>query len=48
MVENGAQLESISRRLGHEDSVITRKVYLHITKKMKEKDNQQFAAINIF
>lgn len=45
--ENGVPLETITRRLGHEDSEITRLVYLHVTKKMKQNDNERIAAVKI-
>lgn len=38
MAEAGIPLETISRRLGHKDSEITRDIYLHITKKMAQHD----------
>lgn len=34
----GFPLDAISRRLGHHDSDITRDIYLHVTKKMQDKD----------
>ena len=39
LAERGIPLETITRRLGHSDSTITKRVYLHVTKKMKEQDN---------
>ena len=47
LAENGVLLETITRRLGHEDSEITRQVYLHVTKKMRQHDNEQIAAVRI-
>lgn len=47
LAEQGVDIETISRRLGHEDSQITRKIYLHVTKKMREKDNKQVQSIKI-
>ncbi len=47
LAESGVPLETISRRLGHEDSEITRKIYLHITERMKEQDNERIAAVKI-
>lgn len=47
LAENGVSLETISRRLGHEDSEITRRVYLHVTEKMKERDNEQISSVKI-
>lgn len=42
MAEAGVPLEAISRRLGHADSAVTRNVYLHITEKMRQQDNQAY------
>ena len=45
--EEGVPLETISRRLGHEDSEITRRVYLHVTKKRKEQDNLSVKSVSL-
>lgn len=37
----------ISRRLGHEDSRITREIYIHITEKRKEKDNELIKNVHL-
>ena len=47
LAEQGVDIEIISRRLGHEDSHITRKIYLHVTEKTRQKDNEQIQNINI-
>jgi integrase len=47
LLEQGVSIDVISRRLGHENSKITREIYLHVTEKLKEKDNQTVAAIHI-
>ena len=47
LAEQGVDIETISRRLGHEDSQITRKVYLHVTKKMRKRDEMQVQSIRI-
>ncbi len=47
LAEQGVDIETISRRLGHEDSHITRKIYLHVTQKTRQKDNEQIQNINI-
>lgn len=47
LLEKGVDIEVISRRLGHENSKITREIYLHVTEKLKEKDNMQIAKVNI-
>lgn len=47
LMENGISIDVISRRLGHENSRVTKEIYLHVTKKLKEKDNQQIAGVSI-
>lgn len=47
LLEKGVDIETISRRLGHENSKVTRDIYLHITKVLKEKDNSQIKKINL-
>ena len=47
LMEQGISIDVISRRLGHENSEITREIYLHVTNKLKEKENQQLAGIRI-
>lgn len=42
-----ASIEAIARRLGHEDSKVTKKVYMHVTEKLKEKDNAEFEKVRI-
>lgn len=42
MAAAGASLDAISRRVGHQDSKITKEVYFHVTKMLKEKDNAEF------
>ena len=36
----GVTIDSISRRLGHDNSKITQQIYLHIVEKIKEKDRE--------
>lgn len=45
LLAEGVSVDTISRRLGHENSKITREIYLHVTEKLKEKDN--FSVKNI-
>lgn len=45
LLTNGVSVESISRYLGHSDTTVTQKVYLHLTKEMSEKDD--FEALKI-
>lgn len=47
MAEQGVPLDVISRRLGHSNSQITRDIYFHITKKMRERDNKEIESIKI-
>ena len=48
MMEQGVPIETISRRLGHVDSKITKDVYLHVTDKLREKDNKCIARTKVF
>lgn len=43
----GYPLEAISERLGHDGSKITREIYLHKMKELKEKENQQLDKIRL-
>lgn len=47
LAEHGVDLETISRRLGHGDSRVTKEIYLHVTKTLKEKDDAQIAKVKI-
>lgn len=47
LAENGVMLETITRRLGHEDSRITKDVYSHITEKILQNDYKQVAKVKI-
>lgn len=47
LAEQGIPLETISRRLGHKDTGITRDVYFHVTSRLKEKDNQVIQDVKI-
>ena len=47
LMEQGVAVDVISRRLGHENSKVTKEIYLHVTEKLKEKDYQQIAAVSI-
>lgn len=48
LLEKGISVDTISRRLGHEDSRVTKEIYLHITEKLKEKDNEQISKVCLF
>lgn len=41
LLANGVSIESIARRLGHENSKVTREIYLHITEQLVQRDNEQ-------
>ena len=47
LAEAGIPLETISRRLGHADSKVTREVYMHVTEKMKERENEMLRNVKI-
>ena len=47
LAENGIPLDVISRRLGHSDSAITRDVYMHVTQRLKEKDNDSIRSLSL-
>lgn len=46
-MEQGIDIDTISRRLGHSDSKVTKEIYLHVTKKLKEKEQNQIREIKI-
>lgn len=45
--ESGMDLDAIARRLGHSNSKVTKEIYLHVTKKMQEKDNKAMDSVRI-
>lgn len=47
LMEQGVSIDTISRRLGHSDSKITREIYLHVTEKLKAKEREQLKKIKI-
>lgn len=47
LMSQGVNIDTISRRLGHGDSKVTKEIYLHITKLLIEKDKSQLEQINI-
>lgn len=48
LAENGMTTDEIARRLGHNRSVVTKQIYIHVTKKVKENDNQKLDKIKLF
>ena len=47
LASKGMSLEAISERLGHEDSKITKEIYFHRMKELKEKENKQLDEIRL-
>lgn len=47
LMEQGIDIDTISRRLGHADSRVTREIYLHVTEKLKEKENDKLKDIKL-
>lgn len=47
MLESGIDMDSIARRLGHSDSKVTKEIYLHITKKLQDKENEKIKNVKI-
>lgn len=47
LLAQSVDIDTISRRLGHENSKVTKEIYLHVTEKLKEKDNAQIENIKI-
>lgn len=47
LLAEGISIGTISRRLGHENSNITKEIYLHITQKLKQRDNDAIKSINL-
>lgn len=47
LAEAGVPLETISRRLGHSDSKITREVYMHVTDDMRQRDRERIRQVKI-
>ena len=47
LAARGLSLEAISARLGHEDSKITREIYFHRVKELKDKENRQLDEVRL-
>ena len=43
----GVPLDVVSRRLGHLDSDITKEIYIHVTKQLRERDESILKAVNM-
>lgn len=47
MAENGVDYEVIARRLGHENSSITKQIYIHVTERREKKDNEEIKDVDL-
>lgn len=47
LAEQGLTLEAIARRLGHSSSDITKRIYFHVTEKLKERDEEALSKVSI-
>ena len=47
LAEQGIPFDAIARRLGHTNSKITKDIYFHVTKKLREKDNLALQKVKI-
>lgn len=48
LAANGMTPDEIARRLGHNKSIITKNIYIHVTKKIKQTDNDKLDQIKLF
>jgi len=44
LIANGMSIQSVSRRLGHANTITTQRVYLHLLRNLEAKDNQLLEA----
>jgi integrase len=47
LAAKGMSLDAISARLGHEDSRITKAIYLHRMEELKKKENEQLDKLTL-
>lgn len=47
LLAEGISIDTISRRLGHENSRITKSIYLHVVEKLKQNDDAQLSLAKI-
>lgn len=47
LFEQGFTLDEVSRRLRHSDSKVTKDIYIHVTKKLKEKDAEHLRNVRL-
>lgn len=46
LYEAGFTIDEVARRLGHADSKVTREIYTHVTRKLREKDNARLDQVS--
>ena len=47
LYEQGLSVDEVARRLGHANSKVTREIYLHVTQKLREKDNARLDKVRL-
>lgn len=47
LMEQGIDIDSISKRLGHNNSHVTKEIYLHVTQKLEMKRNAQLKELKV-
>ena len=47
LIAEGVPLETVSRMLGHNDTKVTKEIYLHVTQKLRERDNEALRKVKI-
>lgn len=47
LLAEGMSIDAVARRLGHEDSKVTREIYTHIVEKLKKKEYEQIKDVRI-
>lgn len=47
LAASGIPLDAISRRIGHSSSDVTREVYMHVTRRLRERDADQIRSVRI-
>lgn len=47
LLAEGIDVDTISRRLGHADSKVTKDIYIHMTEKLKRSEEERISKVNI-
>ncbi|MCM1400359.1 MAG: site-specific integrase [Clostridium sp.] len=47
LLAEGIDIDSISRRLGHNNSKVTKEIYIHMTEKLKQSEEEKLSKINL-